>query len=291
MKQTGFQAINLKDIKGGVMKLETTSSGQELETGHQAVLQDQPDVLQERQTWNGNFKESQYSEVISVTGCPEFRQSVASYIDGTVRRVLIPGCGSEPFLAKHILENCPGVDLVVTTDWAEEAIRLSESKYTHPKLVYKVKDTSKLSAETDGQFDIVININAILSNNDLLNRAMVAGCHRVLVSGGLFYGLFPDVLCSVELGSMVTELSELIDTVVDLKNSTFFEQRQGMSQIFYTPQRLKRVLSSVGFQLSVSDVSRRALDGEYFISEYERLYGFNNSDLVIWENEVVLIKP
>lgn len=273
------------------MTLESINNDQQVITDDLTDAHDLPSVIQEQATWNENFIKHQYSDVFSVTGCPVYRQEIVNLIPEGVRRILIPGCGCEPFLARQIIEDRPDIDDILAVDWSREAVRISESRYAHRKLEYRVKDTSRLAAEDVGRFDMVFIVNSVLSHSDLLNRAMLKGCYRVMKPGSLLYGLFPDILCSIEIGSMVTELSELVNSIVDLGNSTFFEHRQGMAQIYYTPQRLKRVLECAGFRVSVSDISRRALEGAFFSSEYERLYGYENADLCIWENEVLLKRP
>ncbi|MBU2643407.1 class I SAM-dependent methyltransferase [bacterium] len=243
----------------------------------------------EKDCWEKNYLENYYDEVLNVTGCQRVNQRITQCLDPTVQRVHIPGCGSKPHLQRYLIENFPNLDKVICTDWSETALTLARRSFDHPKLVYQQADTSQLNPD-DGPCDCVIVVNSILSASDILNRQMIRACHRVLKQGGLFIGLFPDVLCSVELSSISSELSELLDGTIDVGKNMVYERRQGMNQIFYTPLRLKQIFIEAGFEIKFDHIQRIAFDSPFFQGEYLRLYGLQDPDLCIWENIVEVKK-
>ncbi|MFH2131688.1 MAG: class I SAM-dependent methyltransferase [bacterium] len=243
----------------------------------------------EKDHWEENYLENYYDEVLNVTGCLKVKQRITQSLDPSMRRIHIPGCGSKPHLQQYLIENFPYLDKVICTDWSETALTLARRSFDHPKLVYQKADTSQLNPD-DGPCDCVIVVNSILSASDILNRQMIRACHRVLKQGGLFIGLFPDVLCSVELSSISSELSELLDGTIDVGKNMVYERRQGMNQIFYTPLRLKQIFIEAGFEIKFDHIQRIAFDSPFFQGEYLRLYGLQDPDLCIWENIVEVKK-
>jgi SAM-dependent methyltransferase len=251
-------------------------------------------------SWNEDHQ--QYPDrVFSLTVDPTLcRTLIKDLPDLAGANVLIPGCGSEVSLQAKILELCPNIGRVISTDFSQQAIAKSSSRwesclhsingYNAAKFEFSEADSTRLTKdrpEWEGEFDYVLVVNSVLSDLDAHNRQMLAEFHRVLKPGGKLYGFFPTVLCGLEILSLPLEQKGQLEIgEIDLISSMLHERKQDCHQIFYMPLRLRRIFKEVGFDRVNFEIF--FCESEYFNSK--DIYGIDDPDICIWEFLVRLHK-
>ncbi len=83
--------------------------------------------------------------------------------------------------------------------------------------------------------------------SDEENRALLRRFREALPVGGLMAGFFPTFFTPVEFGYLQSD-RRMLDQV-NLEERRFAEEQQGITQIFYSPLRLRAVLREAGFRL------------------------------------------
>lgn len=251
-------------------------------------------------SWNKDH--DQYSDrVFSLTADPELCQTLIADLPNLAgANVLIPGCGSEISLQAKILELCPNIGHVVSTDFSQQAIAKSSSDWKSrlhrinssnaSKFEFLEADSTRLSQdrpEWEGKFDYVLVVNSVLSDVDTHNRQMLAEFHRILKPNGKLYGFFPTVFCGVEIDLLTFGQNKRLNSgEIDLISSTLYEKKQDCYQIFYTPLRLKQIFREIGFNRLNFEIF--FCESEYFNSK--DIYGIDDLDICIWEFLVRLQK-
>jgi SAM-dependent methyltransferase len=251
-------------------------------------------------SWNEDHQ--QYPDrVFSLTVDPTLCKTLIADLPNLAgANVLIPGCGSEVSLQAAILELCPNIGRVVSTDFSQQAIAKSSSRWQSrlhsingsnaAKFEFLEADSTRLTKdrpEWEGKFDCVLVVNSVLSDLDAHNRQMLAEFNRVLKPGGKLYGFFPTVFCGVEIDILTLGQNERLENgEIDLIGSTLYERKQDCHQIFYMPLRLKRIFREVGFNRSNFEIF--FCESEYFNSK--DIYGIDDPDICIWEFLVRLQK-
>ena len=260
-------------------------------------LIDGSETINEQENWNRDYAENNYSNVLSVTACEKTLNRILKQLrisierDEPMNRVCILGSGGpETALQRFLVVRFPMIDEIVCTDFSEAALALARGSFSHPKIVYVNQDMTTLAGIKEGEFDAVIVINSILSSNDILNRKALKSLYRVLRPAGLFLGLFPDILSTIELQNMSPDLGKKLHGLVNPYKNTLFENSQHSSQIFYSIQRLMLILREAGFTVNLDEIPRIPLDTSHFQQEYRDLYGFHDETLCIWENLVEIRK-
>lgn len=239
--------------------------------------------------WEEEYTQHGYSRVWSITPDVPTREALLQFVPHTVRTVLIPGCGSETALQQHLLEAFPQVEEVWCTDWTQNALDRAAYAFNHPKVRYQQEDTARLSF-SDGSFDVVLVINAILGAEDALNRAMVKECYRTLREGGRFIGFFPTIFCALE-HSYLSPRVQFFRTAgfLSVEDNAFYDKERRTRQRYYTPLRLARICKEAGFTRERFEIF--FFDSEYAQRRTEKIYGIPpDSDLFLWEVLAVLKK-
>jgi hypothetical protein len=200
------------------------------------------------------------------------------------KRILIPGCGSKVSLQNHVADSFADIDEILCTDF-DLVVKIAASQSNHPKIRYAARDSARLGFENE--FDVVIDVNATLSDSDVENREILGACFGALREGGVLIGMFPTILCAVDAGYLQADRAELEQ--VDLERSSFYEKSQALWQIFYTPLRLRQILKEAGFHMRKMEVY--FCDSEFFLRQNETIYNIADHDIVTYELLVVAEKP
>jgi SAM-dependent methyltransferase len=230
-----------------------------------------------------------YTNVWSVTPDRFARDALLQFVPSGTRTVLIPGCGSETHLQRHLIEERKELHEVHCTDWSPEALDRAQASFSNPKVRYRKENTAELSY-ADGIFDVALVVNSILSSDDNRNRDMVRECHRVLRPGGKLVGFFPTILCALDISYVDASFTKLRESgAICLEHSAFYEEKQRLRQIFYTPLRLARIVKEAGFTRERFEIV--FFDSELMQTETEQYYQVpRGCDVFVWEILVVLQK-
>jgi ubiquinone/menaquinone biosynthesis C-methylase UbiE len=230
-----------------------------------------------------------YTNVWGITHDKCTRDALLKCIPNGTQTILIPGCGSETHLQQHLIDEHKELHEVHCTDWSQEAINRARASFSNRKVQYRKENTASLSY-VDGTFDVALIVNSILSSDDKLNHDMVRECYRVLRPGGKLIGFFPTILCALDMSYLDANFSKLRESgAIRLEHSTFFEEKQGLRQIYYTPLRLARIAKEAGFHREKFEVV--FFDSELMQKETERYYQVpEGNDVFIWEILAVLRK-
>jgi len=245
------------------------------------------------QQWEENYKANQYDDVLNITQDPGICAAFVRGLPTTTKSVLIAGCGSKTNLQRYVVEQCLGVDCIFCTDCSKEALDLAQAEFSHSKIKYQEENTTALSFSPN-TFDAILVCNSILDHDDLTNRQMVLECYRVLRPGGVVIGLFPTLFCPFEISLLGEQYlhqdyRRSREEQISFKNSTFFEKKQRMYQIFYTPIRLNQVFKEACFLRERMEVC--FFDSQLMIQESARCYGLpRDSGLCIWQLLVIYRK-
>jgi SAM-dependent methyltransferase len=238
-----------------------------------------------RRYWEKLHSSDNYRDVWSLTDAPEVRNTVCQDLAKVqpCRQVLIPGCGSKTLLQNQIAESFPELHSIVCTDY-EGVVATAASQPNHKKIVYKAKDSA--SVDWQQHFDSVIIVNSVISESDRENRAILRACRQALRPGGCLIGFFPTSLCTLDLGYLEQgpERKRILERV-NPERSTVYETNQGITQIFYTPLRLRYLLKNSGFSLDRMQVF--FCDSDYFVDATYCHYKMGDRDKVIYELFVV----
>jgi hypothetical protein len=236
--------------------------------------------------WEKTHSLNSYESVWSMTDDQDVRNKIENEIKQVPIRskILIPGCGSRVSLQNQIAESFYDNQVICCTDYPK-VIDVARSKINHNKIIYLARNSTDLGFHKE--WDIVVNINAVLSENDEENRAILKSTFNALDQGGFFIGMFPTILASVDIAYLEKDRNRL--RFINLNNSSFFESKQGIWQIFYTPLRLKYILKEAGYELKKMELF--FCDSEYFIKHSKDYYGIDDPDIFVYELFVLAIKP
>lgn len=238
--------------------------------------------VNEKDCWEDNYRSHDYDNVFNVTLDKRVCESIANILNSNCKSVLIPGCGSQTSLQNYISENCPSVSSIICTDWSKHALTLAKEKTTSNTITYCQEDSRCLSFP-DHTFDAVLICNSILSASDEANQKIFEECARVLKPNGVFGGLFPTILSSVDISTTFPEFEHwLSDGTIQLSESKILEDKQSLNQILYTPLALRKKIRSIGLELL--DISIYFLDSEILLKESEKIYKIKSHlDCPVWE--------
>lgn len=235
-----------------------------------------------RKYWENIHRQHNYENVFSITEDAGVRNRIKRVLLDNVRSVLIPGCGSQVFLQKDLV-NQYNIKRIVCTDY-KAVVEMAQKRFAHKKISYLAKDSTKLAFRN--KFDAVVIVNSAVSESDAENRKMLRSCWRSLKKGGALVGYFPTIFCAVDIGLIDPQTG--IMKRVCLEKSMFYEEKQKQHQIFYTPLRLRCILKEAGFKLGRMEIC--FFDSKYFQKEGSNYYGLGDKDLVIYGLFVVATK-
>ena len=193
------------------------------------------------------------------------------------RRVIVAGCGSDVALQQAIADRVPEVEWVTGVDFPG-VVEVAACRTDDPRIRYVGADIAVDGCGVSG--DCVITINSVLSDLDDENRALLRRLREAVPPGGLLAGFFPTIFTPVELGHLQPD-RRMLDRV-NLEECRFAEDRQGLTQIFCTPLRLRALLGEAGFRLHRMEVV--FLDSPELADHARTYYGLGDDpDVMAWE--------
>lgn len=240
------------------------------------------DAAQRQELWERQHASGYGENVWSVTEDKTIRDRLISKIEGLNQfsRILIPGCGSEVHLQNDLARRLPNVERIMCTDH-EGVVGLAMQKESDPLVTYESRKSTDLGWED--YWDVVVAVNSVLSASDTENRQILRSCHEALRPGGAIVGYFPTIFAAFEIQSID---ARAITGAIDVHKCLFYEERQRMHQIFYSPLRLRRILKEAGFRLDLMEIVFFDSE-EHFADESKRYYGMDDPDLAVYELLVV----
>jgi len=126
----------------------------------------------------------------------------------------------------------------------------------------------------------VITINSVLSDSDEENRRLLTAFRDAVPEGGALAGLFASIHAPLEIGYL--QPGQALLDQVNLEECRFAERQQGITQIFYSPLRLRMVLAEAGFRLDHMEVV--FLDSPELAQQARDYYGLGTDpDVMAWE--------
>lgn len=235
--------------------------------------------------WEKTHCEENYETVWSMTDDAEVRKKVVKEISNydTPKNILIPGCGSKVALQNEIAKNFTTSN-ILCTDY-EGVVDIAKKQRNEDNIQYKALNSTCLGFKDE--WDIVIIVNSVLSESDEENRTILKSCYSALKPGGILIGFFPTIFASVDIAHLESTRERM--AFIDIDKSSFYEEKQNIWQIFYTPLRLRIILKELNF---IRDrVEIYFCDSDYFVNHSKEYYGIENHDLPIYEHFVLAHKP
>lgn len=241
---------------------------------------------QRKRYWVKTHTEENYETVWSMTDDPYVRSRIVRELERVEcrKKILVPGCGSRVTLQNEIAASLPDIDEILCTDF-EGVINVAQKQKNDRIIRYKPRDSKRLGSTQE--WDVIVNVNAILSENDTENRDILDSCFKVLKTGDVLIGMFPTIFATVDISYIEEDRERL--RFVDFERSAFYEEKQGLWQIYYTPLRLRRILLESGFKLNRMEIY--FCDSEYFQNHSNEYYGLSDPDAVIYELFIIAEKP
>lgn len=240
--------------------------------------------IETRSYWESSHADHDYENIVSVTEdealLAKLAEPLKSSIGDAPKTLLIPGCGSRGHLEKYLVSTFPSVRLT-STDFPG-VVRLAAQKFSHECVEFVARDSRELDYE--GSFDAALAVNAIVSDSDEDNRAILASIAKALKPDGILVGLFPTIFSHADLFYCEPGGENGLH-LFDLQNSRYHDPREGLSQILYTPLRLRAILREAGF--SKIEMSIYFLDSPHQRNEFRRMHGVEGEDSVLYELFVV----
>jgi hypothetical protein len=225
--------------------------------------------------WEDVHENADYGNVYSLTDDHALRDLLLSdLVAADAHDILIPGCGSRVELQRQIVEELP-LAMVHCVDFPG-VVAVAERRFQHPNVTYTGADVTDLTEH--GRYDALVHVTSVVSERDLENRAIMRSTTRCLTKGGRFLGIFPTVFATLDIAVTTGETWRAEN--VDLNTSRYNEPTQGVSQIFYTPLRLRRIAKECG--LTEIRMGVFFNDSDYLRAEGSRHYGLLDQDAVLY---------
>jgi len=234
--------------------------------------------------WVSSHRNKAYGDVFSITEDEACRARIMTALNevGKVASVLVPGCGSRTFLQETLVQ-CHAIRKICCTDFAG-VVQIAKQHFMHPKVQYLARNSTKLGFENE--WDAVVVINSVLSESDKENRLMLSSFCKALRPDGVLIGYFPTILCALDIDHLDSRLGWT--KRIDMQRNSFYEPKQRIHQIFYTPLRLRYIIKEAGFNLEKMEI--HFCDSDYFIKHGAKYYGLRDKDAVIYSLFVVARK-
>lgn len=215
-----------------------------------------------------------------------FLSKITAELNGFPRRksILIPGCGSRNELQNHLAENASGVERIVCCDF-EKIVEIPRAKNRSEKISYEAKNSTRLGYE--GEFDIVLVVNSLISESDEENRDIVRSCSAALAADGVFVAIVPTINAAVEIATLDKSKKQWLE-FIDAEKFSIYEPNQKLWQTFYPPIMLRRILRETGLKTAKMEVM--FFDSPEMLEKSKRHYGIEEEDVVIYELFVVAQK-
>jgi 2-polyprenyl-3-methyl-5-hydroxy-6-metoxy-1,4-benzoquinol methylase len=248
------------------------------------IKNDSMNDSERQQYWEDIHSEHNYENVWSVTEDEALRDKFVNEIQNfTHDKILIVGCGSKSYLQEDLIQKIPTIQKIVCTDFPK-VIKIPKEENCYEKIEYMAKDSKDLGWANE--WDVVIIVNSILSEDDIENRLILKECQKALKNGGVLVGIFPTIFCPIDIGYLDKSTSFLEDA--DIMTNTLIEKKQNTKQIFYTPLRLRYVLKEAKFKIEKFEVY--FFDSPYFLEHSCEYYNIQENDVVVYEHFIVAEK-
>jgi hypothetical protein len=225
--------------------------------------------------WEDVHRTADYDNVYSLTDDAALRRRLIHDLTAAgARDILVPGCGSRVRLQEAVAAELP--DARLTCVDFPGVVEIAESRFSGPGVRYVGGDVATM--EFAPEFDAVVHVTSVVSESDAENRDIMARTVAALRPGGTLLGVFPTVFATLDIAYTTGE--EWRAQQLDLATSTYSEPKQGVSQIFYAPLRLRRIAKESG----LTDLSMSLFfnDSEYLRSEGARHYELFDEDAVLY---------
>ncbi|TAG75264.1 MAG: class I SAM-dependent methyltransferase, partial [Oscillatoriales cyanobacterium] len=208
-------------------------------------------------------------------------------------KVLIPGCGSEIYLQKTLLEFCPQIGQIYCTDFSKTAIEKAradwgkadgDARLNNQQIVFEEVDSTRIieqKPEWNDKFDYVLLANSVVSSEDKTNRQMIREFGKVLKPSGKIYGYFPTTLCFLEIAYFSRKHAHCVtEGFIDVYCNKVWDAEWQDAQIYYTPLRLNRIFKEAGLKQLCLEME--FLDYEPFVSMFKAQIQHDDPDIFLW---------
>lgn len=208
-------------------------------------------------------------------------------------KVLIPGCGSEIYLQKTLLEFCPQIGQIYCTDFSKTAIEKAqenwknadgESRLNNQQIVFEEVDSTRIieqKPDWQDKFDYVLLVNSVVSSDDETNRQMIREFGKVLKPGGKIYGYFQTTLCYLEIAYFSRKHAHCVtEGFIDVYGNKVWDAQWQYAQIYYTPLRLNRIFKEAGLKRLSLEID--FFDYEPFVSMFKKMIEHDDPDIFLW---------
>jgi len=231
-----------------------------------------------RAYWESEHRDNDYEGVFTVS---QDEVVISRCVEVAARRgsrtVVVAGCGSNVSIQQALLDRVPGVECVVGVDFPG-VVEVAAGRLDDPRARWVGADIATQGCGETA--DLVITINSVLSDSDDENRGLLAAFRDAVPPGGVLAGLFASILAPLEMGYLQPD-GAILDQV-NLEECRFAERKQGITQIFYSPLRLRMVLAEAGFRLDRMEVV--FLDSPELAQQARDYYGLGTDpDVMAWE--------
>ncbi|EAW36271.1 class I SAM-dependent methyltransferase [Lyngbya sp. PCC 8106] len=226
--------------------------------------------------------------------CPSHQSPSFNIPNSPEVKVLIPGCGSEIYLQKTLLEACPQIGQIYCTDFSQVGIEKAlekwkqaegESRLNDQQIVFEMVDSTEFTEkkpELAEKFDYVLIVNSVVSGDDEINRKMIYEFSKVLKPGGKIYGFFQSTLCYVEICYLSRQHAHcMTEGFVDVAHNKVWDAEWQNAQIYYTPLRLNRIFKEAGMKRLSMEID--FLDSEPFAEMFQQMIGHDDPDIYCWQ--------
>ncbi len=264
-------------------------------------------IQTEKATWDKAYKNPH--ERFSLTVDPEFCKKLilaktephgCDIPNSPDIKVLIPGCGFEVYLQKTLLEFCPNIGQICSTDFSTTAVEDAlkrwqeidgDARITSQQIIFEEADSTRLTQQNPDwqeKFDYVIVVGSVISSDDERNRQMLREFYKVLKPGGKLYGSFPSIFLDLEVAYLSKSQAHLLtDGSINLPESACY-YGSNHREIYYTPLRLNRIFKEAGFKRLNFEMFFG--DSDILINQVKEKAGIDDPDLCYWEFIVRLEK-
>jgi hypothetical protein len=231
--------------------------------------------------------------VWSVTKDAGFRERFVRKLEAIpdVRRILLPGCGSETILQRDLVGHLPQLEEIICSDF-EPAIRIAETSGGSPKVSFHVVDSTRVHESWPLRFDVVSPINSVVSESDGENRAMLAAFSESLRPGGWLLGTFPCIYSIHELYRFASQekreqLSAQESLELDTRTYTWLprdpELPARVPQLMYSVNDLRILLDEAGFDLDTLEMTIDVQAGASSREGVKQWHGIDDPRVCRWD--------
>jgi SAM-dependent methyltransferase len=284
--------MNINDYKWLIPSSSITSISPTEEAGWNEIHKDYSTKI---------FSVTQDPKICEMLIHPSSQYPCFNIPDSSEIQVLIPGCGSEIYLQKTLMEFCPHIGKVYCTDFSKVAIDVAKEKWrqvdgdsrlSNHQLIFEKADSCRLIEEKPDwrdKFDYILVVNSVLSSEDKENRQMLKNFYNVLKPGGKLYGLFPTILSDLEIAYLSKNKAQLLtDGTINLPENAFYIKDSNTRQIYYTPLRLNRIFKEAGFKRLSFEINFG--DSDILVTNMKETLDIDEPDIYTWEFLVRLEK-